>query len=129
MRKTAFEYVCDLLNHPRAEVTWLCRPGVDDNGNPRIIRMARIIRVPPRDGAGRLRVGVTDWGESGNGEPAHYYGSASGYGYDKTAAALDGCTLGGVKVGNHSNRDGAPVWNQVANRVKRNEGWEFIGNF
>lgn len=126
MTKSTFDRVVELLNHKRAEITWLCRPGVRDDGQPCIVRMARIVAVYPIDGAGRLRVAVTDWGESGNGDPVHFYATASGCGYDKLTAAIDGCTLGGIKVGDHCNRDGFPTWKNVP-RVKEAEGWEFIG--
>jgi len=122
-RKTAFDRVVDLLNHKRAECSWLCRAAIVD-GKPRLIRMARMVRVYPVDGAGTLRVAVTDWGRDGDGPAAHHYGTANGYGYDKTAAAMGGASCGGVIVGDHSNRDGAPTWD----RVGRDDGWEWIGS-
>lgn len=123
MKKATFDRVCDLLNHNHAEVSWVCRADVRD-GKPIIVRMARIVRVLPRDGAGRVRVAVTDWGESGQEEATHHYGTASGYGYDKTTAALDGATIGGKRIGDHSNLRGAPILSQLL----RDTGWEMIGS-
>jgi len=141
--------VCNLLNHKRAEVSWVCRPVYryvcaetgqpSDNGFStradaeryykgkarrvlRIQRMARIVVVYPADGAGRLRVAVSDWTQDG--DPIHHVGSASGYGYDKLTAALAGAQIGGIEIGDHSDYKGRPTLKDLA----RSKGWEIIGN-
>ena len=145
---TTFDRVCNLLNHARAEVTWVCRPvyryvpadRLDLSGYEtraecerycggkarrvlRIQRIARIVVVYPIDGAGRLRCAVTDWGLSAQGEASHYYGSASGYGYDKLTAALQGATIGGIEIGDHSDYRGRATLRDLC----RSKGWEIIG--
>jgi len=164
MSKDTFDRVVDLLNHDRAETTWIVRPTIryrvwvidpsDGKYHPcvrlhaarklareqaseffpaskpqirreaAIVRMARIVRVFPRDGAGRLRIAVSDWGTNGDGDTTHFYGFASGYGYDKTAAALAGCTVGGVELGDHSDYLSRPVLRDLL----RDRGWEAFGD-
>jgi len=114
----------DLLNHDRARTSWICRAGLSSDGKPEICRIARIVVVPPRDGAGRLYVGVTDWGTDGTAHsPVHFVNMATGYGYDKRTAALEGATVGGFTLGNHCNRNGCLTLSALCNR----EGWEEIG--
>ena len=92
-----------VLDHDRCETHWVLR-AVDS----KIVQVARVAIVYPRDGAGLLRVAVTDWGEDGNGPAVHHVGQAGGYGYDKRTAALAGATVGGVTIGDHCNSKGDP---------------------
>lgn len=120
MSNTTFDKVCNLLNHKRAEVSWVCRPG-----RGRIIRMTRIVIVYPIDGAGRLRVAVTDWGRKGdNYEPTQHYATAGGYGYDKLTAALAGAHVGGRELGDHSDHKGRPILPDLC----RKRNWQCIGS-
>ena len=117
--------VCEILDHDRAVECWVLAPVLDKNGQPAIDKIARICWVYPRDGAGTLRVAVTDWGKrTPSGEPAHYINKAGGYGYDKRTAALDGCTVGGVELGDHCDPGGKPRLTELA----RSKGWMIIGS-
>ena len=89
----------ELLDHKRARISWFCCATLDAEGKPKILKIARIVRVPPADGAGRLYVGVTDW--PNNEFAGHYIGVAAGFGYDKITAALAGARIGGVELGDH----------------------------
>lgn len=111
--------VCAILDHDRCSVGWLLAAYVDAAGRPRIERITRIGRVPPRDGAGRLRVVCTDWTRPATEDPIQFVGAASGYGYDKTAAALDGASIAGRVVTDHG-RDGVS-WKQWIDRLQYGE--------
>ena len=113
--KSNFDRVIDLLEHKRASQTWVVRAVINDDGCPTVELVARIVIVRPVDGAGRLRIGVTDWGVTDDG-PTHHYGTASGYGYDKFTAALAGATVGGVELGDHCDRDGHPLLRELCSR-------------
>jgi hypothetical protein len=118
--------VVAMMDHPRASTTWIARAIIGKNGQPEIERLTRIVWIPPRDGAGRLRVCVTDWNQrDAHGDPSHYIAAASGFGYDKLTAALDGCTIGGFKVGDHCNGDGLPTPRELVQR----EGWAVFGDY
>jgi hypothetical protein len=114
--------VSSILNHDRVAVSWVCRAVIGADGKPTIDKFARIAAVYPKDGAGRLRVAVTDWRE-GEG-PVHHVSAVSGYGYDKLTAALTGATVGGVVLGDHCDHAGRPTLRDLAHR----EGWEVIGS-
>lgn len=105
--------IVKILDHPRAVVSWILRPALDSNGAPVVVRVARIVTVRPVDGAGTLRVAVTDWGVQGTGNPAHYVGKAGGYGYDKRTAALAGATVAGIQLGDHCDHAGRPTLDRV----------------
>ena len=111
-----------IMDHKRAETAWIVRAVLDSAGAPKIEKLARIVRVAPVDGMGRLRVVVTDWNA---GECDHYAGSASGCGYDKMTAALSGCKVGGVELGDHCDSAGRPTLSDLC----RTHGWEQIGNW
>ena len=99
----------DLLNHPRAEISHILRAELRDDGTPFINQIARLVTVYPRDGAGRLYVGLTVWGYDSDGgrvETTHEVGHASGYGYDKRTAAMCGMHLRGIELGDHSDHKG-----------------------
>lgn len=114
--------VRSIMDHKRAQTSWICRAIIGADGRPKIEKLARIVRVCPVDGMGRLRVAVTDWAD---GECNHYVGSASGCGYDKTTAALDGCKVGGIELGDHCDPDGHPILSDLC----RAQGWEHIGGW
>lgn len=107
-----------ILDHNRAQTAWVVRAEGD-----KIIRMARLVRVKPRDGAGRLRVAVTDWGRNGDEPARQFVGHAGGGGYDKLTAAMVGATVGDFFLGDHCDHAGRPTLNQLCQR----EGWEVIG--
>jgi hypothetical protein len=98
----------DLLNHPRAEVSHILRAELDTNGRPFINQVARLVVVYPRDGAGRMYVGLTTWAD-GTHETIHQVDSATGYGYDKLTAAMSGMVLCGIELGDHSDHKGRPI--------------------
>lgn len=104
--------VVKILDHKRAETGWVVRPSLDSGGRPCIVRIARVTCVHPADGAGRLTVLVTDWGD-GASEAKHYINRVSGYGYDKFTAATSGSTIGGVELGDHSDPDGRPTFRHL----------------
>lgn len=120
---TDLSRVSSILNHDRAETTWIARAVLVD-GVPTIERIARIVLVWPRDGAGRLRACVTDWGKrNAHGEPAQYVAHVTGWGYDKRSAVLSDCTVGGVELGDHCDGTGRPLLRDLA----RAQGWEIFG--
>jgi hypothetical protein len=105
--------VVRLLDHPRAQVSWVCRAEGD-----KIVRMARLVSVTTN---AKTRVLVQDWGPDGNSAVSNYIGAAGGYGYDRMAAALSGATVGGATVGNHCEEN--PTLGAVASA----QGWQVIG--
>lgn len=108
-----------ILNSPRACVDHVVC--VDDGGG-RVRTVARIVWAFPKDGAGTLRVAVYDWGADGGTFTGPQVGAASGYGYDKAAAALRGLTVGGVVLGDHCDPHGRPTLSAlVAAR-----GWQLL---
>lgn len=117
--------VCKILGHDRVIECWVLRPVLDSDGKPAIEKVARIAWVYPRDGAGTLRVAVTDWALGGGRDlPLQYIGKAGGYGYDKRTAALAGAIVGGVELGDHCNSEGHPQLSTLA----RQYGWTVIGD-
>ena len=125
VRHASVSDVAKILNHDRVSVTWIARAVLASDGTPKIERIARVAVVYPRDGAGRLKMAVTDWGVPGanvNG-PAQYIGTASGFGYDKLTAAMVGATIGGFEVGDHCDHLGRPTPGQLVAR----EGFEVFG--
>lgn len=118
--------ILKILDHDRASVNWIVRPYIAADGTAKIERIARVVCVYPRNGAGRLRVAVTDWGTDGsrNGAAtAHFVTSASGWGYDKLTAALAGCTVGGVELGDHCDGAGRPT----VGALVASHDWEVFG--
>lgn len=115
--------IVKILDHERTRVGWLVQ--VVDG---KIERRTRIAVQYPRDGAGRLRVAVTDW-TGRDGDPIQFIGTAGGYGYDKLTAALDGATIGGVVVGDHGGRgdDSRPTWRALIDGLRREGTWDFLG--
>ena len=105
--------VVRLLDHPRAQVSWVCRAGGD-----KIVRMARLVSVTTN---AKTRVLVQDWGPDGNSAVSNYIGAAGGYGYDRTTAALAGATVGGEKVGDHCGEN--PTLGALASA----RDWQVIG--
>lgn len=95
--------VVAILDHKRTKVGYVVAPHIGEDGRASVEIVARIAALYPVDGAGRLTVAVTDWGRPGATvyPPRQFIGRASGYGYDKRAAALDGATVGGVALGDH----------------------------
>jgi hypothetical protein len=81
--------------------------------------IARIVWSLPADGAAPLRVAVFDWGPDGQGRCEPVAGTASGFGYDKAAAALTGLKIGGVELGGHCDPKGRPLLADAA----REHGW------
>ena len=116
--------VAAILNHDRVATSWVVRAVLVD-GKPLIERIARIARVSPLDGIGRMRVAVTDWSVGKGQDPRQFVTHASGCGYDKRAAALAGCTVGGFELGDHCDPDNKPTLDVLCRR----EGWEVIGAF
>lgn len=118
---TTLSAVAAILNHDRASTSWVARVGADG----KIERIARIVYVWPRDGAGTLKLAVTDWGKrTATGEPTQYTAKAGGFGYDKAAHALSGATVGGVVLGDHCDPDGHLTLQETC----RAHGWElFVG--
>ena len=117
--------ITDLLDHPRANVAWVCKPGRDSKGEPTIVRIARIVRVAPRDGMGRLWIGVTDWGPEGQDDAVQSISAAGGCGYDKVTAALAGARVGGIELGDHCDHKGRPT----LDHLRYSQGWELIGGW
>lgn len=79
--------------------------------------MAKIYARYPRDGAGNLRVlAMVDRGP--NEYVGYYYATASGRGYDKLTAALDGCPipLAGLTLGDHCDHAGDPTLRDLRDR-------------
>jgi hypothetical protein len=60
--------------------------------------VGKILVKHPKDGAGRLEVFVWDWTDKEN-VPNIQHGSATGFGYDKVAGALEGLTFAGKEWG------------------------------
>ena len=123
LKQATIEAVCKILNHDRVVECWVLEPVIGADGKPQINKLARIAWVYPRDGAGRISVAVTDW-SGPHGEGLHYVSRAGGFGYDKRTACLAGCTVGGVELGDHCDRDGKPTLRDLAG-IK---GWMIIGD-
>ena len=84
--------------------------------------VARVWTRYPRDGAGRLTVVVADYSRDFGDRVQTSH--AGGFGYDKRTAALDGLTVGGVKLGDHCDSDGDP---RLADLCAA-RGWAILGN-
>jgi len=121
MKNASLSEVVKILDNPRTVTDWVVRAEIGEDGRPVIQRIARIAWVFPRDGAGRLRVALTDWGHPD--KPAQYVGSASGWGYDKMTAALVGGTIAGIPLGDHCDPEGRRDWRGLI----RDIGAELIG--
>ena len=115
------EQYSKINGHPRVKVAKVLRIANDDTGAPYIATVATINILYPTDGAGRLRVAVMDHNPSA--PTVFQLGSATGYGYDKLAGALDGCKIGGFTLGDHCDRNGNPTLRDLVYR----EGWTLIG--
>lgn len=61
----------------------------------------KILVKHSKDGAGPLEVFLWDWSDFKGRVPDIQYGRASGYGYDKLAAALSGLQFSGVTLQDH----------------------------
>ena len=121
LKSASTESVSKILNHDRVVECWVLEPVIAADGKPAINKLARIAWVYPRDGAGRLSVAVTDWHD---GDVRNFVNRAGGFGYDKRTACLAGCTVGGVELGDHCDRDGKPTLRDLAG-IK---GWMIIGD-
>lgn len=106
-----------ILNSPRARVDHVvrCHEG-------RVDTVARIVWALPKDGAGALRVVVYDWGADGETYRGPQIGTASGYGYDKAAAALAGLTVGGEVLGDHGDTRNRPTLSALCAA----RGWQLL---
>jgi hypothetical protein len=128
-KQASISDIVKILDHDRASTNWIVRPYIAADGTAKIERIARIVCVYPRDGAGRLQVAVTDWGIAADGRadgrplPSQFITSARGFGYDKLSAALAGCTVGGVEVGDHCDSAGRPT----VGALVQSRGWEVFG--
>ena len=112
--------IVKILDHDRTVCRWVVRPALDGNGKPCIVTLARIAVQFPRDGAGTMRVAVTDWGVPD--DAAQFVGIAGGYGYDKLTAALEGATVGGVELGDHCDSKRRPTLSKLCDR----EVWQIF---
>jgi len=119
MSRSASSPVSRILNSPRASVDHVVC--VDDGGG-RVRTVARLVWALPKDGAGPLRVAVYDWGADGGTFTGPQVGGASGYGYDKSAAALAGLTVGGVVLGNHCDPHNRPTLSALCDA----RGWQLL---
>lgn len=68
-------------------------------------RVARVLALYPKDGAGRVTVEVHHIHRVGVEFVKIQQGTACGYGYDKFTAALSGLTIDGIKMMDHCQRD------------------------
>lgn len=117
--------VLKLMEHNRARVGAILAPYIDANGNPQIRQIARVVVLFPRDGAGRLKVAISDFGIDSGSEVTHYLASASGFGYDKITAATAGMTVAGIQLGDHCDRFGRPTLESLI----RDRGWTWIRGY
>lgn len=101
----------DFTNHPRCRTSYVVRNGSD--GVPEVV--ATILEVPPTSGGGAPWVALVDHQHPDG--PKSYTGSASGFGYDKFKAVVDGMTVGGHVI------DMGP--NTISNICYRNK-WLFL---
>ncbi len=106
-----------ILDNPRARVDHVvrCHEG-------RVDTVARIVWALPKDGAGPIRVAVYDWGVNGETFTGPQIGTASGYGYDKAAAALAGLTVGGETLGDHCDHHNRPTLSALCAA----RGWQLL---
>jgi len=101
----------DLASHPRCRTSYVVKNGSD--GVPEVV--ATIREVPPATGMGPLWVGIVDHQHPDG--PQKYMGSASGCGYNKFRAAVDGMTIGGHAIDQ--------VHNSIVSICYRNK-WLFL---
>lgn len=116
-----------VLDHDRATSNHVVGVYVDPaTGTPSVRVIARIVTQYPKDGAGTLKVVVYDFGNGT--DPQHstdrFYATAGGCGYDKLAACLDGVTIGGVELGDHSDSKGRPTLDVLCRR----QGWTWLSS-
>lgn len=110
MKNTDWLTVDKMRQHPRKEEGRLWKVERNpDTGNLDKTCLFSVVVNYPRDGAGRLKVGVSDWSTPYPHDNSHWYGWAGGYGYDKLTAALCDAVVMGQELGDHSDHKNRPT--------------------
>lgn len=109
MKNVPWLKVDAMRRHPRMEESRMWRVRIGDDGKLRSDCLFAVIVTYPRDGMGRLAVGIADYTIPYPSEDGYWYGTASGCGYNKVTGATIGGKIMGVELGDDCDYKGRPT--------------------
>lgn len=109
MKRVSWLKVDKMRQHPRVEESRMWRVTIGDDGKLKQDCLFAVLVTYPRDGAGRLAVGIADYTIPYPAEDGYWYGTAGGCGYDKVTAAAQDAVVMGVELGDQCDYKGRPT--------------------